>query len=397
MLNLLAQIQQAVRQQQWETAAGHLQELRAQHRSRLARTDRTTLQEITEIALQVFGHSDFQARWEIAKLFPELGTTAIAPLLAIVQDETADSEERWFVARVLGQFKTDTVLDTLVSVLEQSQDDELNAIIFNTLSGFEGKAIPILAVLLQQPRFSVLATTALAQMRHPDTIAPLREQTHHKDAIARAAAIEALGSFNDVEIVPLLRHATQDPAASVRKEAAIALGLWGVKAPELHLADDLRPLLYDLNPEVCQQAAIALGRIKSDAAAMMVFQALVSRATPMPLQIEFARSLFWMETAQSVDYLLQALNTVASESCIEIVKLLGRLKSPQLQPQAAQGLLTFFEQQTSVEDDLAQALAQAWGQLGESAAIPILEEFQRSASKTVQLHAIAALKRIERS
>lgn len=392
MLNLLSQLQQAVEQQQWDNATQCLQQLRAQHRQHLAQASNTVLKEITALALQVFSHSDFQSRWEIAKLFPDLGTTAIAPLLEILQDEEADSEERWFIARILGQFQTERVFDTLVTVLQQSQDEELNAILINTLGSFEAKAIPTLTALLQQPRFSVLATTALAQMRHPETLAPLRDQTHHKDAIARAAAIEALGSFDDAAIVPLLRQATQDTAASVRKEAAIALGLWGAKAPELNLTDDLRSLLYDFNAEVCQQAAIALGRIGNDEAAELVFQALVSPATPIPLQLEFARSLFWMETPQSSEYLLQALDSVGLLARIEIVKLLGRLKSPSLKSQAAQGLLTFFPSQTPLDDNLASALAQAWGYLGDRAAIPVLEQLERSASKTVQLHAIAALK-----
>jgi HEAT repeat protein len=392
MLSLLSQLQQAVQQQQWDNATQYLQQLRAQHRQQLAQASNTVLKEITALALQVFSQSDFQARWEIAKLFPDLGTAAIAPLLEILQDEEADNEERWFIARLLGQFQTDRVFDALVAVLETSQDEELNAILISTLGSFEAKAIPTLTALLQQPRFSVLATTALAQMRHPETLAPLREQTHHKDAIARAAAIEALGSFNDVAMVPLLRQATQDTAAAVRKEAAIALGLWGAKAPELNLTADLGSLLYDFNAEVCQQAAIALGRIGSDEAAELVFQALVSPATPIPLQLEFARSLLWMETPQTLEYLLQALDTVAPATRIEIAKLLGRIKSPSLQPQAARGLLAFFQQQTHVEDDLAQALAQAWGYLGDRAAIPMLQQLERSPSKTVQLHAIAALK-----
>ncbi|MFP4299622.1 MAG: HEAT repeat domain-containing protein [Spirulinaceae cyanobacterium] len=392
MLSLLSQLQQAVQQQQWDNATQYLQQLRSQHRQDLAQASDTVLKEITTLALQVFSQSDFQARWEIAKLFPDLGTTAIAPLLEILQDEEADNEERWFIARLLGQFQTDRVFNALVAVLETSQDEELNTIVINTLGSFEAKAIPTLTALLQQPRFSVLATTALAQMRHPETLAPLRDQTQNKDAIARAAAIEALGSFNDVAIVPLLRQATQDIAPAVRKEAAIALGLWGAKAPELNLTADLGSLLYDFNAEVCQQAAIALGRIGSDEAAELVFRALVSPATPIPLQLEFARSLFWMETPQSLEYLLQALDAVALGTRIEIVKLLGRIKSPSLQPQAAQGLLTFFQQQTHVEDDLAQALAQAWGYLGDRAAIPVLEQLERSPSKTVQLHAIAALK-----
>jgi len=393
MLSLLSQLQQAVQQQQWDNATQCLQQLRAQHRQQFAQTSNTVLKEITDLALQVFDHSDFQARWEIAKLFPDLGTTAIAPLLEILQNEEADSEERWFIARLLSQFQTDKVLDTLVAVLETSQDEELNAILIETLGSFEAKAIPALTALVQQPRFSVLATTALAQMRHPETITFLQDQTRNQDEIARTAAIEALGSFNDIAIVPLLRQATQDLAAPVRKEAAIALGLWGAKAPELNLTADLRPLLYDFNAEVCQQAAIALGRIASNEAAELVFQALVSPATPIPLQREFARSLLWMETPQSLEYLLQALDSVPLPTRIEITKLLGRIKTPALQSQAAQGLLTFFQQQPQIEDHLAQALAQAWGYLGDRAAIPVLEQLTRSPSKTVQLHAIAALKR----
>jgi HEAT repeat protein len=91
-------------------------------------------------------------------------------------------------------------------------------------------------------------------------------------------------------IPPVLLNALNDPAAVVRKEAVIGLGLRTDLGEELDLLARLKPLLYDFNWDVCQQAAIALGRLGTDEAADALFNVLKSPATPVPLQIDFVRA-----------------------------------------------------------------------------------------------------------
>ncbi len=81
------------------------------------------------------------------------------------------------------------------------------------------------------------------------------------DSGVRAAVIEALGSFHDPRIPPVLIQALKDPAAMVRQAAVIGLSVRTELVPELDLVNRFTEHLWDLNVQVCQQSAIALGRI----------------------------------------------------------------------------------------------------------------------------------------
>jgi HEAT repeat protein len=210
----------------------------------------------------------------------------------------------------------------------------------------------------------------------------------------RATAIEALTSFHDPRIPPVLLNALNDHVAAVRKEAVIGLGLRSDLREELDLLNRLKPLLYDFNLEICQQAAIALGRLGTDDAAEALFGVLQSPATPVTLTYDLIRALGWVGTIKSLDYLQQALIGAAVESTLEIVRVLGRLEDPVLKTKAAQILIDFLnsEHPTAGEATVKQAIAQAWGQLGEISAIDALVGLLADPADSVRLHAIAALK-----
>jgi HEAT repeat protein len=191
-----------------------------------------------------------------------------------------------------------------------------------------------------------------------------------------------------------LLDALDDRAAVVRKEAAIGLGLRSDLREELDLVNRLKPLLYDFNIEVCRQAALALGRLGTDQAATALFEVLKSPATPVPLQIDLARALGWVRTAKTLDYLQQALAEASVESALEIIRVLGRFEESNLKRKATQILLNFLnsEHPTAREPSIKQAVAQAWGQLGDVDAIDGLVGLLADPADTVKLHAIAALK-----
>jgi len=186
---------------------------------------------IVNLVLTQLEQGDFEQRWEISKILPDLGTPALEPLLNILQDETADLEMRWFVARILGQFKSEVVIEPLINLLKTTEpevtEDELSLqeMITATLASLGTSAIPPLTELLTQEESKRLATMALAQIRHFETITPLLTVVHDSNPEMRAIAIEALGSFPDHRVIPVLLDALNDPVANVRKQAIIGLGL----------------------------------------------------------------------------------------------------------------------------------------------------------------------------
>lgn len=354
----------------------------------------TDLEQVLNLALDVLYAGDFQERWDVAKVFPKLGTIAIDPLIEILEDEEADLELRWFAARILGEFNHPTVIATLIDLLKTAEDEDLAAMAATALSNLGNAAVDALSSLLAEPQTRLLATKSLSQIRRPEIIEPLLGVVHDSDIAVRATAIEALSSFHDSRIPPVLLNALDDCAAVVRKEAAIGLGLRFDLQDELDLLNRLKPLLYDFNIEVCRQVAIALGRFGIDEAADALFDVLKSPATPVPLQIDLVHALGWVGTAKALDYLQQGLAQISLESALEIIRVLGRFEKPALRRKATQILLDFLksEQSTATEATVKQAVAQALGQLGEAEAIDELVGLLADPTDSVRLHAIAALK-----
>ena len=401
MSNVLEQAKAAAQQGNWSLLNQHLQHLALGKNAIDAGTESATLsdtdlEQVLNLALDVLESGDFQERWDIAKVFPNLGTIAIAPLVEILQDDDADSELRWFAARILGGFEhsTTTVISTLVDFLKTSEDEDLSAMAAAALTSLGNSAIQALTNLLTDPESRLLATTSLSKIRRSEIIAPLLSVINDPQVSIRTAAIEGISSFHDPRIPPILLSALDDPAAAVRKEAVIGLGLRAELGEELDLLNRLKPLLYDFNQDVCQQAAIALGRLGTDQAADALFKVIQSPATPVPLTYNFIRALGWMETAKSLDYLQQALAHVSVEGVLEIVRVLGRLKEPVLKIKAAQILIDFLNSghPARQEATIKQAVAQAWGELGEVGAIDRLIGLLADRADSVRLHAIAALK-----
>ena len=399
MSNVLEQATAAAQQRNWSLLNQHLQHLPLGENATDAATESaplndTDLEQVLNLALDVLEAGDFQERWDVAKLFPKLGVIAIAPLIEILQDDEAELELRWFAGRILGGFNHPTVITTLVDLLKTAEDEELSTMAAAALASLGDSAVEALTGLLADPESRLLATTSLSQIRRSEIIAPLLSVVNDPQVSVRSTAIEALSSFHDPRVPPVLLNALDDPAATVRKEAVIGLSLRSDLGEELDLLNRLKPLLYDFNREVCQQAAIALGRLGTDEAADALFEVIKSPATPVPLTYDFIRALGWVGTAKSLDYLQQALAHVSVECVVEIVRVLGRLEKPALKTKAAQILIDFLNSEHPARQvaTVKQAVAQAWGELGEVAAIDGLIGLLADPVHSVRLHAIAALK-----
>ncbi|HEY9797962.1 MAG TPA: HEAT repeat domain-containing protein, partial [Leptolyngbyaceae cyanobacterium] len=279
MSNVLEQATAAAQQGNWSLLNQHLQHLplgknATDAGSESAPLNDTDLEQVLNLALDVLEAGDFQERWDVAKLFPKLGAIAIAPLIEILQDDEAELELRWFAGRILGEFNHPTVITTLVDLLKTAEDEELSTMAAAALASLGDSAVEALTGLLADPESRLLATTSLSQIRRPEIIAPLLSVVNDPQVSVRSTAIEALSSFHDSRVPPVLLNALDDPAATVRKEAVIGLSLRSDLGEELDLLNRLKPLLYDFNREVCQQAAIALGRLGTDEAADALFEVI---------------------------------------------------------------------------------------------------------------------------
>ncbi|MFM2313009.1 MAG: hypothetical protein RLZZ04_2285 [Cyanobacteriota bacterium] len=351
------------------------------------------------IALKMLVEGDFAHKWEIAKIFPLLGQEIVTPLNALALDETIEIEVRWFICQILGNFAQQSVVFTLVQLLQQSQESELIIIASKTLSKIGDRAIDALVDLLTHPEYCLLAVNSLSYIRSAATIPPLLTISADKNAELRAIAINALGSFHDPRIPPVLITALKDQASTVRKEAAIALGFRPDLCQELNLVKHLEPLLYDLNLEVCSQAAISLGRMQQPTATKALFEVLQADTTPTSLKSDSVKALAWSNLSSGITYLEQAL-TNASELIIqEILVVLGRTSIPKLQEQSVQVLINFWQQQPSppplLSPAIRQALATSLGALGDRSAQPVLEQLATDSDRKVQLHALATLKKLK--
>lgn len=396
MLEILEKATAASQQGNWSLVNQYLQQLPLDRNAKgSAPCSDSELEQVLNLTLDVLIRGDFQERWYVAKLFPKLGQKAIAPLVEILEDDETELEVRWYAARILGEFNDPTAIVALVNLLETSEDEDLAAMAAEALASLGNSAVDALASLLSNPESRLLATTALSQIRNSATIAPLLGVVKDSDVTVRVTAIEALSSFHDSRVPPVLLDALNDPTAAVRKEAVTGLGLRSDLWEELDLFDRLKPLLYDFNRDVCQQAAIALGRSGTDEAAAALFEVIESPATPVPLQIDFVRALSWIRTAKALNYLQQAFARESAECAVEIIRVLGRYEQPTLKGYAAQILLDFFhsEHPARQEATVKQALGQAWGHLGEVRAVDALVELLADSDDSVRLHAIAALKR----
>lgn len=351
-----------------------------------------------DIALKMLMEGDFPHKWEITKIFPLLGGEIITPLNALAIDETIEVEVRWFICQILGNFAQQSVVLTLVQLLQQSQESELIIIAGKTLSKIGDRAIDALVNLLSQPEYCHLAANSLSYIRSAATIPPLLAITADEDAELRAIAINALGSFHDPRVPPVLIAALKDPASNVRKEAAIALGFRPDLCREINLVKYLQPLLHDLNLEVCSQAAISLGRTQQPTATRALFKVLQADTTPISLKSDLVKALAWSKLSSGISYLELAL-TNASELIIqEIIVILGRTSMPQLKAQSVQVLINFWQQQPSppqlLSPNLRQALATSLGILRDRSAQPVLKQLTTDSDRKVQLHALAALKKL---
>lgn len=394
MENLLEQANSAARQGNWILLNQCLRQIIESEKSTKEKKA-IDFNQLLDWALEILAGGDFQERWDVAKIFPSLGNIAIAPLISILKDEEAEEELRWFVGRILGEFDRPEVISALVETLKSSESEELSAMAAAALANMGQSAIAALTELLAEEETRLLAVRSLSAIRRSEIIIPLLSVVSDSQVAVRATAIEALSSFHDPRIPPILLQALKDVAAPVRREAVIGLGLRTDLEAQLDLAQQIVPLLRDFNIDVCHAAACTLARLKTNAAADALYEVLRSPATPLSLSLQCVRSLAWMETPEALAYLQQALDLDSAAIYQEIVTVLGQIKNPNLAFQATKILIDALKSEHPANRNTSarQALAMSLGELGLTAAIDSLIYLLEDADVGVRLHAIAALKK----
>jgi HEAT repeat protein len=396
---ILEHAQSAAKAGHWSMLTQCLQDLFASETSQDAGkslfSDSNTATVLLELALQALEFGGFHDRWEVSKLIPNFGIDAIAPLIDLLTDEDADPESQWFAVRLLGDFNHPRVVTALIDVLKASEDEELNAIAISALANMGKMVIPVLEEILHDRATTLFAVQTLGQIRHSEIVPLLLQVVEDDDPHVRAIAIEALSSFHSPAITTILIEALQDLAVPVRRAAVTGLGFCHPDdAQGIDLVAHLRPLLFDLNIDVCRQSVISLGRLGTPAAISALLNILHSPTMPEPLAIEIIRALGWSNTSEGLNALQFALRelSLTAASRLEILTALGRVEPSDLRNNASEILMSILQDGSTESPPAKQAIALSLGQLGNVTAIEPLIYLLSDPDVGVRLHVISALK-----
>ncbi len=136
-------------------------------------------------------------------------------------------------------------------------------------------AIETLRTLLADPLWDVrrAVVETLGKLKDSRAVEALSKTLLDGDSDVREAAAIALGNFHDRRAIGPLVHALKDSTSGVRRIAAAALtridGNWSSSPEARAAAEDLKPALYDRDPDVRHfvgQLLVSLGAMESEAA-----------------------------------------------------------------------------------------------------------------------------------
>ncbi|OKH48348.1 hypothetical protein NIES30_09955 [Phormidium tenue NIES-30] len=340
------------------------------------------------------GAGDFHDRWEQSRQVADLGDAALDDLLAMLQDSECDWEARWFAARALGEFDRPEVIAALVNTFATTTDEDLRQAMAAALTQIGPGAIAALGEQLAQPALRPVAVQALARIHHPATIPWLKLAMTDGRSPVRATALDALSAFADPTLLPVVQQSLGDSAAAVR--AAAVRGLLGLRLclPTQQLIDALTPLLRDTDERVAQQAAYALGRLSSAAAATPLLQLLQTPGTPEALQVFTVQALSWQNTPTALDGLIQAWDQLEPPAQLAVVQGMAAV-APAHRSQATSALANWLQQTTAENSTLRRHLVLALGQMGDPRLERELRSLLHDPDPGVQLHAEAALRQLQ--
>ncbi|MFK8182103.1 MAG: HEAT repeat domain-containing protein [Phormidesmis sp.] len=322
---------------------------REKRRPENQRTNHTDEEEQIALALSKLTSGDFHSKWDSAKQFiRQFRSDRPVPLLVQQLQDSADPEHQWFLVRILGQYNQPIVVETLARFLITTPETELQAEAIKALTQLGNSAISVLAQQLQSNELSQrrLAARTLGHIRRSAVIAPLLSIARDPDYQLREIAIEALGSFHDPRITPILISALTDESA-IATEAIRALGRRADLLPEYNLTAALQHCLLNPDETVAKESAIALGRLGTEEAAVAL-GTLLTQPAPTAVKVSAVRALSWLDSTTATSHLIEAFECtppiVMPVVKQEIAKALGQSRSQAHKVSAAKPLVQWLQQ-----------------------------------------------------
>lgn len=375
-----------------------------------------------EQAIAQLTQGDFHHKWDgvkhFSKQFAQWGDRPIPALIAALErhTEAENTENQWFLIRALSQYDRPVVVEALAHTLITTPAEDIQLEAIKALTNLSNSAIGTLTHLLEpdQPlERQILAASTLAKIRTSATITPLMSVADAADEGLRLIAIEALGSFHDPQVTPVLLAALND-VTPICIEAIRSLGRRQDLLTKIDLIGPLQGCLHHADAAVAQASAVALGRLGPEPAAIALGQAL-TEPLPAAVKVAAARALGWIDTPMATAMLSQAFDTampvVMPVVKQEIARSLGQTRSAALKAQAAQPLIAWLKSlsaerfigakadpETAPESDtfgLKQAAISAVARLGELAAVESLIPLLGDDDARIRMNALSALKQID--
>ncbi|MEO0407331.1 MAG: HEAT repeat domain-containing protein [Cyanobacteria bacterium P01_A01_bin.135] len=377
-----------------------------QHLNRLQQSppEPPALAKWQDLALRTLEAGDFHVRWDVAKLMagasPDLPLIQPPRLIALLDEvDLEDDSLLWFLVRILGEQGSPESIPALLALLRQSPPEDVTAAVVTALGQIGVPAIAPICGLLDDPHLRPAAVQALAQIRHPDAVAPLMQVIRDANPEVRALAIATLADAQHPEAQPVLVEALDDVASIVRRTALRGLGKGLGQAPAT--VTKIGDLLWDLNLGVRRAAILALGRSRLSQAADILFTALQAPDMPPGLRPQLIVALAQTETAAAMAHLTSyaiAQYEALGKTGVPILAVatsLGRVETPQLAASAV-ALLKRLITWTSAADSAERcAIASSLGQLpptGEQ--LQLLLAMLDGADTSLRLHIVAALRKV---
>ncbi|MGK7889928.1 MAG: HEAT repeat domain-containing protein [Leptolyngbyaceae cyanobacterium] len=367
-------------------------------------------EQFIQLGVKALVLADFQTRWSLVPLLSKFGHGAIAPLISALHafdpddpgDDEADWDLLWFIARILGNIHHPDAVAALVQVLQTSPSEDVVTAAITALAQQGSDAVPPLLQLLGHSATKEAAAQALAHIFVKNPSDELRQTlmvvVQDPDAMVRATVLDALSHCHQVQATACLIQGAQDAVASVRQAAVTGLGMQAQTVDPTEFISALQPRLWDMDGEVRRQAAIALSRLQTAAAATTLATALKDTQFPATLKLDIVRALIWTNTPDGLDYLSHYLQTHIAKAEIyqEVAVMLGRVEAIPLHRQATELLLDILNHHSLAQQSamLRQAIATSLGQLGQPGAKAALTQLTQDEDDRVRLHAIAALKSV---
>jgi HEAT repeat protein len=176
--------------------------------------------------LESEGQIDFLEIGIVSYSLIEIGTAAVEPLIAALQDHNLLEGQRGVAAKALGHIRDTRATFPLIAALRDQSGNVRKEAAWSLGHPVYHQAVdPLITVLLtdQDRDVRAAAAQALGEMKDGRAVEPLVKSLQDQDRDVRVATVQALGEMKDGRAVEPLTAALQDQDRDVRVAAVQAL------------------------------------------------------------------------------------------------------------------------------------------------------------------------------